>query len=237
MCLLSFLVVFIVVECSLSTNNILKILKKVDYYDLSRENIINKIEEVVINHEVSDTYIEYFSNDVIETDILKVLNKNDNISHYDALNSIISEYTSDNVVKEKYANVIDSLYVNNIFPIKEYNLINRISLDFYKTLFISLVLIILIVFLSSFLFIKNRNLKYHKISLISTSMLLLLPFIFINIFNTFDNFIYTNKYYTGFIFGIASDITKKLFIIGIIILTLCFIYNIIKTKSLHFNKK
>lgn len=237
MCLSSFLIMFIVIQYSLNTTNILKILKKVDYYDLARENIISKIDEVVINHEVSDAYIDYFSNDLIKYDIVKILNKNDNISHYDNLIGIIDKYTNDNIVKEKYTKIIDSIYINNIFPIKEYNLIDNIKLDANKTLFISLVIIISIVFLSSLLFIKNRNLKYHKISLISTSMLLLLPFIFVNILNIFQNFIYTNKYYTSFIFGIISNITKNLFIIAIIILVLYFIFNIIKTKSLHLHKK
>ena len=238
MCLLSFLTLFIVVQISLNNNNVLGIIKKINYYDLVQENILNKIDELVINREVSDSYKEYFSIEIIKKDINNILNKEDIISHYDNLYEIISEYSNDDTIREKYSSEIDSIYKKNIFPIKEYNLINKIKLEGDKTLFICLIVIILILFVSSLLYIINKNFKYYKISIFSTSLILILPLTLVRVLKIFNNFLYTNEYYTNFILGIINNIISNLFLIGIIILILYLIIYLIKCKNrLHLNKK
>jgi len=238
MCLLSFLTVFIVIQLSLNTNNILNILKKVNYYDLTHKNILEKLDELIINREVNESYKEYFSIKMVKEDVKDILTGEDNISHYDDLYEIISKHSSDETIREKYSNEIDSIYKKNIFPIKEYNLINKIKLESDNTLFIFLIFIILILFISSFIFILNKNFKYYKISIISTSILLMLPLTLIKLLNIFNNFMYTNEYYTNFILGIINNIIDTLFLIGIIILGVYLIIYLIKSKKyLNLNKK
>lgn len=238
MILLSFLIIFVVFEISLSKKNILNILNDVNYYTLAQENIFNKIDDEIVNSEISKSYKEYFSIEIIKKDINNILNEEYDISHYNDLDKIISEYSDDEKIIQKYITIVDSIYKKNIFPINEYKLISRLKLNTEYVLFVSIILILLILLIGSTILILNKNIYFYKVSIFSTSILLLIPTILIRILNIFKQFIYSNIYYTNFIICTINNITNLLFMIGIILLIVLLVFYFTKNKkSLNLIKK
>lgn len=238
MILLSFLIIFVVFEISLSKKNILNILNGVNYYTLAQKNIFTKIDDEIVNSEISESYKEYFSIEVIKKDINNILNEEYDISHYNDLDKIINEYSNDEKINQKYTTIVDTIYKKNIFPINEYKLISKLKLNTEQVLFVSIILILLIVFIGSAILIFNKNIYFYKVIILSTSILLLIPSILVRMLNIFKHFIYSNTYYTKFILGIINNITNSLFIIGIILLIVLLVSYFIKNKKiLHISKK
>lgn len=238
MILLSFLIIFVVFEISLSKKNILNILNGVNYYTLAQKNIFNKIDDEIVNSEISESYKEYFSIEIIKKDINNILNEEYDISHYDDLNKIINEYSNDEKINQKYTTIVDTIYKKNIFPINEYKLISKLKLNTEQVLFVSIILILLIVFIGSAILIFNKNIYFYKVIIISTSILLLIPYFLIRIQNIFKQFIYSNIYYTNFIICIINNIINLLFIIGIVLLVVLLVFYFTKNKKiLHIMKK
>ena len=235
MIILYFTIFFSVYEVSISKKNIIKLLDD-NYYNDSYNNIIKKIDNYIVNHEVLELYNKYRSKEMIREDINIIINniyqKNNQLSKYDEFYKIINSYTNDTEISNIYATNINNIYLKNILPISELTSINKTYIGNTSSLFISIILSSIIVILSVILFLINKNFKYYKISLLSVSMLLLIPKMLVS--TLFSNFQYTNQYFTHLLLKIINSIVNILSIIGLITIILL-IFNYL--KRLVKNKK
>lgn len=235
MIILYFTILFSVYEVSISKKNIIKLLND-NYYNNSYNNIISEIDNYIVNNEVLELYNKYLSKEMVKEDINIIINniyqKNNQLSKYNDFYKIINSYTDDTEICDIYANNINNIYIKNILPISELTLINKTYIGRTSSLFISIILSSIVVILSVILFLINKNFKYYKISLLSVSMLLLIPKMLVS--TLFSNFQYTNQYFTHLLLKIINSIVNILSIIGLITIILL-IFNYL--KRLVKNKK
>ena len=235
MIILYFTILFSVYEVSISKKNIIKLLND-NYYNNSYNNIISEIDNYIVNNEVLELYNKYLSKEMVKEDINIIINniyqKNNQLSKYNDFYKIINSYTDDTEICDIYANNINNIYIKNILPISEVTLINKTYIGRTSSLFISIILSSIVVILSVILFLINKNFKYYKISLLSVSMLLLIPKMLVS--TLFSNFQYTNQYFTHLLLKIINSIVNILSIIGLITIILL-IFNYL--KRLVKNKK
>ena len=228
MILIFILVSFILIELNLRYTLLNYNLVKINYYEDAYNNIILNIDQTIQNKEIKKLYKEYINKDIVKRDIKKIIkNKNYNISHYEDFYKVMSNYTDDLKVCENYTKVIDKIYSDNIFSIREYKLLNKLYLDNTNFLMYILFLITIIIILQFIIFIINKNLKYNILSLFSSGILMIIPFIYINITQIFKSFIYTNMYYTNFLLCIINSIKNLLCLFGlfiIVIISVCRFY-------------
>lgn len=235
MIILYFTILFSVYEVSISKKNIIKLLND-NYYNNSYNNIMSEIDNYIVNNEVLELYNKYLSKEMVKEDINIIINniyqKNNQLSKYNDFYKIINSYTDDTEICDIYATNINNIYLKNIFPISELTLINKTYIGNTSSLFISIILSSIVVILSVILFLINKNFKYYKISLLSVSMLLLIPKMLVS--TLFSNFQYTNQYFTHLLLKIINSIVNILSIIGLITIILL-IFNYL--KRLVKNKK
>lgn len=231
MVVISVFICFIFIEISFRDRIIIRNLDSINYYQDAYDNIILKIEQNIINEDIKEDYKDYITLEIIKKDIKSIINRQYKVSHYNDFYNIISKYTTDTDISKKYAIMVDDIYANNIFPISEYKIINRVYIKTRNCLIYSLVFLSIIMILELALYIINNNLKYNKITILSSSILLIFPFIFLNISQTFRHFVYTNSYYTNFFVKIINNIVNSLFIIGLIIVLVIFVLKLSNKKS------
>jgi len=224
---------FVAGEKELRVSVITSKLESTNYYHKIYGVILSKMDDYIINTEVMQLYKDYLTVEMIKNDINKQINniffnKPIEISRYDDFYKIINNYSKDSTISKKYAEGIDEIYINNLFPFKELSLIYKLYIPTTEVLFIFIVGLLLCLGISLLLFIINKNFKFHIISLLSSSIILILPNVFIKSFGIFDNFIYTNKYYTEALLSIVNGTIFSGFLLGVGILILLIAYKIIK---------
>lgn len=230
--LLTILIFFVFIELNLRNSILIKSLNNINYYEEAYNTIISKVDDFIINEEVKEKFKESISKDIIKNDINNIIIKKQyDISHYDEFYNIISEYSTDIEICEKYASEINKIYKSNIFPINEYKMLSKFYIKTTDFIIYSLMISGIIVLFEFITFIINKNLKYSKISVLASSIIMILPFIFVRTTNIFNNFIYTNNYYTNFLIKILNNIKNSLFIVGLIIIIVIFL------NELHKNRK
>lgn len=238
--ILSFIIYIssLLILCILVFNNELSIkqtqniLDKTNYYEKAIKNINKKINIIVIEENLSKEYNNYFNKTMIKKDINELLlNKQTQISHYEELYKIIDKYDISKETKDKYTKKIDEIYQKNIFPIKEYKIINKLYLNNTQSLYLSIILVLIIFFISTILLLINKNIYYHKISILALSISLILPKILLTLFNIFKNFVYSNTYFTNYFLKILYNIENKLFIIGLLIMIIILINKVINLRT------
>jgi len=233
---LSFVVVLFFSQKQLTQKQIIKNINTINYYENAYNNITNKVDDYIVNQEVKELYNKYITIDIIKDDVNIILNsiysnKNVKVSRYDEFYKIINDYNDDKKIDEIYADGINEIYSQNIFPIKEFSLINKLYLDSNDSLFLIVVALGIVVLLSIALFIINRNFKYHRISILSTCVILIMPFVFLEGFGIFKDFLYTNKYYTDFILVIINNIKNYLAIFSILWAFTLLVFGIVNKKN------
>ena len=228
MIILTIFTLFISLESTLTKKSILNNLNKINYYDLAFNNIKEEVSNFVINKEIKNKYLEYFTINMIKSDIKNIINGK-SVNRYIDLYNIIDSYTNDISINKRYAKEINDIYTYNLFPTREYNMINKLYLN--NKLFITISVITIIILISVILLILNKDKKFLKTSILSSSILLLCPYLVIKIFNIFDKFVYTNSYFSKFFITLIDNFTFKLFITGLIVIILLIINKLLNHDS------
>ena len=226
MILIVFASTFISLRVSFNSKNVIRVLEKNNYYEESYSKIYKEIDDYVINDELNGLYKKYVTKELVKKDINSIINnfyskKESQINRYDDFYEIFINYNSDSEIAKVYAGEINDIYVRNIFPTSEFNLLNKVyfgSLDFLFGLIIDIVGILLI---SAVLAIINKNFKYHTYALSGYSIFVIVISVLIKII--FRDFMYTNEYFTKFLMGIISNIFIYQIVVAFIIIACLFI--------------
>ena len=231
MILISILTIFIVFEISIRDNILIKKLDNSYYYKDAYDNIIYNIDKSIVNEEIKEDYKKIISEELVMNDVKKIITTRNDVSHYSNFYDIISKYSSDTEICDKYATLVNNIYSKSIFPTREYKLIKKLYIRTKNCISYILVLISIIMMLELGLYIINNNFKFNLITLISSSILNMIPFIFINILGIFRYFFYTNSYFTNSLVGIVNFNINILFILGLVVLVMLLIFKTLKRKS------
>lgn len=218
---ITFLLISFQIELRFSV--IKKNLQKNDYYYEAYDNILSKSTDYIINDEVLEIYKNYLNVGIIKEDVNKTINNivSDNkevVSRYSDFYEMMINYCKDDVISKKYALELDKIYINNLFPTKELKSIKELYIPSTNLLLFTMALLLIFLIVAVVLFFINKNFKFHVISLLTTSILLMLPLIFIKVFNIFENFLYTNTYYTEFLISIVNNSFSSAYNYGVLIL-------------------
>lgn len=227
---------FTLFQIELRTSIIKKNLNKNDYYYDVYDNFLVKLEDYIINEEVLNIYKEYLNIGIIKKDVNKIVknitvNKNNEISRYNDFYNVMLSYCDDDIISKKYALELDKIYINNLFPTKEFKLIYKLHTTSNNLLLFDMTTALIILIISVILFIINRNFKFHIISLISSTIILILPNIFLKLFNIFENFIYTNNHYTKILISVIENFISNAFYIGLIVMLMSIFTHLRKSKK------
>lgn len=232
MVILSISCMFIIYEINVSKKSVLKQMDNIQYYQKAYKNIITKVSDYVINEELENEYKKIITIDRVKVDILKSINNvyddtKYNVSIKEELNEVIKKYDiKDSNIIKTHTDGINEIYVNNLFLTKEFKLIKKYTLDFETLMLITYVAIF---FLLAITLILDK--QYLKISLISTSITLVMPMIYLNLFNIIKNFQYSNSYYTELILTIIESIYFELGLISIVIIIFIILYKLLNLKK------
>lgn len=227
MILLIILTTFIIYQKEISTNKFIKNLNKINYYQKSYSNILKEIDEYIINIDLKNDIINYYTQDKAKQDTINIIN-NKNIDHYDNLKEIISKHTKDDNIINEYANQINTKIINNLFMNDEYNYLTKTRLNTNDTLFIIFIIIIIITILLFTNYIITKKIDIQT-PIFSLGLFLLIPKLFLITTNILNNFMYTNTYFSELILLIINNIVNTLFIFGLFI-TIIIIYLNYKLK-------
>ena len=216
--LLIIIIIFNVFEISIKKTN--NYLNKSNYLDMVYENIEDKISEYVYNDELLDDYISFFNKKLIKEDINNLIN-NKEINHNNSLNMIINKYTDNQDIINTYTSNIQNIYINNIFPTKEYKIISNYVYTLEDIILINFIIISIIIVIFTILYFLNNNFYYHIVSVNAISYLLIILSIIIKIL--FNKFNYINEYYTSYFkyiinFNAYTYLGTAIFIIVITVL-------------------
>jgi len=233
MIIFSVIIFFVAGEKELRSSVIVNRLEKENYYYKIYGTILSKVDDYVANEEVMQLYKDYLSIDLVKNDVNKIIrniyaNKSLNVSRYDDFYHIINEYSKDSTISKKYAEGINQIYMNNLFPTREMTLIHELYVPTTDVIFILIVALFLCLFISLLLFVLNKNSKFHIIAMLSSSIIFILPNIFIKFFGIFDNFVYTNEYFTDVLISIINNTVSNVCLFGLVIVILLFAYKFIK---------
>ena len=156
------LTVFIAFQISTSKKSIKKILENNYYYDEAHENINNKISNFIINSDILEIYRNYINQDLIKEDLEKYIESDYkyNINHYDEFYNLVQEYIKDSSISKEYAKNINDIYVKNIFPVKEFELVNKVRFNIENTAFIAMCFLSIFIIISMFILLLNSTFKF-----------------------------------------------------------------------------
>lgn len=213
---------FIEFEIEIRPNNIITNLEKINYYQKAYSNILQEFDYVIVNNELKDEIINYYTFDNNIKDINLIVRGN-NIDHYYEIKEIVSKYSKDEKVIYKYSKEINDLINKNIFMIDEYHTLNKFYLGIFDCIYIIIVFIIIQMILIIINYFLSKNFSFIKVILLSSSIFIGLPKLFINLSGIINNFTYGNKYFSELlIFGINNFI-NELFIYSIagIVFVIC----------------
>ena len=216
--LITFFIIFNVVEYSIRKHTTVNYLVKSNYIKEVHTNITKELGNLIVEENLEKDVTNFFSKKTIQNDIVDILNKKE-INHNEKLTSIISNYTTEKNVIDNYVLNINKTYKNNLFPIKEHNIIYKLYFG-GKILFIDILVLFLINNIFAVLYFMNDNFKYHKIALFSVSFILIIVSIISKLI--FINFNYINEYFTHYFTHILNiNIYAYILISGIILLMMC----------------
>lgn len=215
MTLLIILTIFTIYQKEITTTKLTKNLNKINYYQKAYSNILKEIEEYIINTELKEDIINYYTQEQTKTDIINIINGKE-INHYENLKTIIEKHTKDNNIIEEYTTQINNKIINNLFMTKEYKILTKTRLNTNDTIFINFIIIIIITILLfiNYIITKQTNIQ---VSILSLGLFITLPKIFLITTNILNNFIYINTYFSELILLIINNIVNILFILGLFI--------------------
>lgn len=230
---LSLMFVLYVYNTSISPNNVLRVMDKIDYYDMVYDNILDEFDNGIINVSLKEDIKSYYSIDVLRNDILDLV-KGNTADHSEQFKEIVSKYTKDKDIVNNYIVNINKVIDKNIFITNEYILINKTYISINDMLFIEFILFIVMIGILFVNYILFRDIGYIKDVIISFSLLMIIPKIFIYLSGIFNNFYYNNEYYSKLLLNIVSNIENRLFMIGLIGLIIVIFYKISKKSEKMF---
>lgn len=223
MVLLIILSIFIVYQKEISINKISKDLDKINYYQKSYSNILKEIDEYIINIELKDDIINYYTQDKAKTDIIDIINGKE-INYYDNLKEIVKKHSNEDNIINDYTTQINKKIINNLFMNEEYKLLSKTRLNTNDTIFIIFIIIILITILLFINYIISKKILFES-AILSLGLFITIPKVFLILTNILDNFIYTNIYFSELILLIINNIVNILFILGLFISTITIYLN------------
>lgn len=223
MLLLIILSIFIVYQKEISINKISKDLDKINYYQKSYSNILKEIDEYIINIELKEDIINYYTQDKAKIDIINIINGKE-INHYDNLKEIVKKHSNEDNIINDYTTQINKKIINNLFMNEEYKLLSKTRLNLNDTIFIIFIIIILITILLFINYIISKKILFES-AILSLGLFITIPKIFLILTNILDNFIYTNTYFSELILLIINNIVNILFILGLFISTITIYLN------------
>ena len=158
------------------------------------KNIKKEISDYVVNEDVLKDYLDSINKDMIIKDIDILINKGE-VDHTDKFYKIIEKYDSNKEICDLYSKNVNSIYKNNLFPSKEFGIINVFKLrqDFipFFIIFIALLMTMSVILKC----ISNKR-KYFDIAIMGTGIL---TSMLILIRHYLKGLYYTNDYFTLFI--------------------------------------
>ena len=229
MFILASIITFSIFEYNLSLKSLNNNLINLNYYESVYNTIIEKVNDFIFIEEVQELYKDYINLSIIKEDINKITkniydDKEYKINRYNDFYEIIYKYSNDEDISKKYANEINNIYKENLFPIIPYKIINKLYLKENIQFLIVTILIFISLLIMYTLYIFNKNYKYIIASILGASILINAFNIFIRMFKVFDNFIYTNKSFTNIILKIIYNTFNTLSIIGTSFIILIFMF-------------
>ena len=194
MVVLFILILYLGFELSIRSTIVKKNLNSINFYDKAYENIKKEISDYVVNEDVLKDYLDSINKDMIIKDIDILINKGE-VDHTDKFYKIIEKYDSNKEICELYSKNVNSIYKNNLFPSKEFGIINVFKLrqDFipFFIIFIALLMTMSVILKC----ISNKK-KYFDIAIMGTGIL---TSMLILIRHYLKGLYYTNDYFTLFI--------------------------------------
>lgn len=222
-------ILFIEFQIELRPNNIITNLEKLNYYQKAYSNVLQNLDDIIVNNKLKEELIEYYSIDILKKDVNLIVRGN-KINHYDEIKTIVSKYSKDKKTIEKYSKDVNSIIDNNIFMTSEYQKLNKIYLNMYDCLFITIIYIII---MFTFIFINYlliKKLEFIKELILSSSILLCLPKLLITFSGIINNFTYGNKYFSELITTFISTYFNNLFMLSIVGITIVLCLNDFERK-------
>ena len=183
--------------------------------ELRPNNIITNLEKL-------NYYQKAYSNVLQNLDDIIVNNK--------LKEELIEYYSKDQKTIKKYSKDVNSIIDNNIFMTSEYQKLNKIYLNIYDCLFITIIYIII---MFTFIFINYlliKKLEFIKELILSSSILLCLPKLLITFSGIINNFTYGNKYFSELITTFISTYFNNLFMLSIVGITIVLCLNDFERK-------
>lgn len=205
---------FIEIEIEIRPNNIITNLENINYYQKAYSNILQEFDNIIVNSELKEEIINYYTFDDNKKDINLIVRGN-NIDHYYEIKEIVSKYSKDEKVINKYSKEINELINKNIFMVDEYHVLNKFYLNIYDCLYIIIIFVIIQMFLIIINYFLSKNFSFIKVILLSSSILIGLPKLFINFSGIINNFTYGNKYFSELIIFLINNFINELFIYSV----------------------
>ena len=216
MIVLFLLIVYVGFEISIRSVIVKHNIESVDYYDKAYENIRKEISNYVVNEDILKDYLGFIDKEMIIEDV-NLLIKRNIVDHKEDFYKIISLYDTNEEICELYANSINNIYKNNLFPSKEYGLINVLKLrqDFIPFF---VIFIVLLSTMNAILKCITDKKRFIDIALIGTSIMV---FMLLIVRHYLKGLYYVNDYFTLLIKKIIdTNVYIDIFILVIILLAI-----------------
>lgn len=216
MILFTILITFTIYEIQIKPNKIQKDMAKINYYQKAYSNILKEMDEYIINIDLKEDILKYYTIEQAKEDINKILN-HETITNYDKITEIVKRHTSEDEIIESYSKEINNKITNNLFMIDEYNLLNKTNLKTNDTIFIIFIIIIVIVINFFLNYILTKDISFIITSILSSSFMIMIPKLFLFLTNILKDFMYTNTYFSELLLYIINQSVNLLFAIGLFI--------------------
>lgn len=216
MILLTTIIIFTTYEIQIKPNKIQKDIEKINYYQKAYSNILKELDEYIINVNLKEDILKYYTQEQATEDINKIL-KQETINHYDKIEEIVKRHTSEEEIIENNSQEINNKIINNLFMIDEYKLLSKTNLTTNDTIFIIFIITILIVIIFFINYIITKDISFIITSILSSSFMIMIPKIFIFITNILKDFMYGNTYFSELILYKINQTLNLLFAIGLFI--------------------
>lgn len=202
-------------EINLRPNNIIKQLDSINYYQKAYSNVLKNFDDIIVNNDLKEELMEFYNLEYVKKDVNLIVRGN-SVNHYDQIKNIVSKYSKDDKIIDKYSNDINSIINNNIFMVNDYHELNKVYINIYDCLFITIIFILIEFIFIAINYFLVKGLYFIKILLLSSSIFVSIPKLFISISGIFNNFVYGNKYFSELIITFINNYCNDLFILSIV---------------------
>ena len=215
------------------------VLKISNYYDISYPVIVDNLKNQIGNVDLKVVIDDVISKKRVVNDIESLLNSNEEEIIKNSIKDDLENSFKKNLENTDYDNKslnelienISNSYIKNLFPYNEFNKlysnipkINNINLKITISILLLIILYVVAIILSN----EKRIIIYGNYI---SSFILLFPYFFFKLGNLFNDFYYTNTYFSIFIKNYIYYIINLIALLGLIILFINIIFQFIINKK------